>query len=96
MAKSLKKSSKKQAEEKKVNKIPAKHRSKGKTPKQVMDRHIRDEKDVITEEEFKNLDISIDIHKDSAHKPLEIKEDHDRPKDEEKDHNIITPWEIIK
>ena len=61
-----------------------------------MKRHISDEKDVITDEEFKELDISVDISTDTAHEPLVIKQDHNRPKDEDKDPKAITPWEIIK
>lgn len=97
MSKSLKKPSGKDEEEKKVKGITPKAR-KGKTPKQVMKRHITDEKDVITDEEFKDLDISVDITSDTAHETLEIKQDPDRPKDEEKDKDqgMITPWEIIK
>ena len=97
MSKSLKKTSGKEGEEKKVKGITPKPR-KGKTPKQVMKRHISDEKDVITDEEFKDLDISVDLSTDTAHEPLEIKQDPNRPKDEEKDKDqgMITPWEIIK
>ncbi|HEV7782300.1 MAG TPA: hypothetical protein VGO58_13595 [Chitinophagaceae bacterium] len=78
-------------------KIPQKSRSKGKTPKQIMSRHIRDEKDVITDEEFRELATGADLsqEKDTAHEPLEITSDKDRPKDEDKDPKIVTPWDVI-
>ena len=75
-------------------KIPQRS-SKKKTPKQVMNRHIKDEKDVITEEEFKNLATGIDSTKGTEHEPLEIEENKNRPKDEDKDPKIITPWDVI-
>lgn len=67
----------------------------GKTPKQVVRKHIRDKNDVITEEDFKNLDISVDISSDTAHEVLEIPDDKKRPKDEDKDPVVVTPWDII-
>ncbi len=78
-------------------KIPQKSRKGKKTPKEVMSRHINDEKDVITDEEFKNLATGTDmeIEKDTAHEPLEIRNDKDRPKDEDKDPKIVTPWDVI-
>lgn len=33
------------------------HPGKGHTPRQLMNRHIRDEHDIITDEDFMNLDI---------------------------------------
>lgn len=75
-------------------KIPQRS-SKKKTPKQVMGRHIRDEKDVITEEEFKELAIGDDATKGTEHEALEIEDNKNRPKDEDKDPKIITPWDVI-
>ena len=68
---------------------------KGKTPKQVVRKHIRDKNDVITEEDFKNLDISVDISNDTAQEVLEIPDDKKRPKDEDKDPKVVTPWNVI-
>ena len=48
---------------------------RGKTPKRVVRKHIRDKNDVITEEDFKNLDISVGISNDSANEVLEIPDD---------------------
>jgi hypothetical protein len=78
-------------------KIPQKSRSKAKTPKEIMSRHVKDSKDVITDEEFKNLATGIDpvIEKDTMHEPLEIENNKDRPKDEDKDPKIVTPWDVM-
>lgn len=67
----------------------------GKTPKQIMSKHLRDKNDVITDEDFINLNISIEISDESADQLLEISADKDRPKDEDKDPVVITPWDII-
>ena len=68
----------------------------GKTPKQVVRKHIQDKNDVITEEDFKNLNISVDIYNDTAQQVLEIPDDKERPKDEDKDPVRIIPWDLIK
>lgn len=81
-----------------VEKIPQKKGAKGKTAKQIVNRHISNKDDVITEEEFKNLEVGVgeNATSDTTHIPLEISNDHDRPKDEEKDAKIKTPWDVIK
>lgn len=80
-----------------VEKLPQDSRKKRKTPKEVMSEHIADEDHVITEEEFKNLATGSDmeVEKDTAHEPLEIEDKKDRPKDEDKDPKIVTPWDVI-
>ncbi len=95
MPKAEKKSSEPGKEKETENPILKKPGNKGKTPKQIISRHMRDKNDVITEEDFKNLDISIDISGDTAHKPLEIPDDKERPKDEDKDPSVVTPWDLI-
>ncbi len=95
MSKSIQKTSELAETEKNVEKIPQKSHSTGKTTKQMMSKHIRDENDVITEEDFKNLNIDLEISKDTAHQPLEISDDTQRPKDEDKDPKIVTPWDVI-
>jgi hypothetical protein len=95
MSKSIQKTSELVETGKTVEKIPQKPKSKGKTTKQIMSKHIRDENDVITDEDFKNLDIDLEISKDTAHQPLEIPDDTERPKDEDKDPKILTPWDVI-
>jgi hypothetical protein len=77
------------------NQIPKKSGKKGKTPKQVVRKHIRDKNDVISEEDFKNLDISVDVNNDTANEVLEIPDDKKRPKDEDKDPKTVTPWNVI-
>ncbi len=95
MSKSIKKSSQLGEEKKIEEKIPRKAGYAGKTTKQIMSRHIQNENDVITDEDFKNLDIGLDISKDTVHQPLPISDDPDRPKDEDKDPKVITPWDVI-
>ena len=78
-----------------TNQIRKRSSYTGKTPKQIMSKHIRDKNDVITEEDFKNLNISIDVSNDTALQPLEIPDEHERPKDEDKDPAVVTPWDVI-
>ena len=70
--------------------------ARGKTPKQVVDEHIRNKHDVITDEEFKNLELNLDVTGDVTHEPLDIPENKDRPRDEAKDRGKITPWDVIE
>jgi hypothetical protein len=78
-----------------ANQIYQKSSYTGKTPKELMRKHIQDKNDVITEDDFKNLNISIDISSDIAHSVLEIPDDNERPKDEDKDPAVVTPWDVI-
>jgi hypothetical protein len=78
-----------------VEMIPRKGTGKGKTTRQIMTKHIQDKNDVITDEDFKNLNIDLEVSKDTAHQPLEIPDDSQRPKDEDKDPKIVTPWDVI-
>ena len=95
MSKSSEQPSEKDTGNLSVEKLPQKSRSKGKTAKQIMSRHIKDQKDVITEEEFKNLNIEADLSTDTAHEEIIIPENPDHPKDEDKDPKIVTPWDVI-
>lgn len=95
MSKSIKQASEKETKKKSGDKIPQKSGSKGKTAKQIMNKHIKDKNDVISDEDFKNLDVGTEITNNTSHEPLEISEDHERPKDEDKDPKIVTPWDVI-
>lgn len=95
MSKSIKQASEKETKKKSGDKIPQKSGSNGKTAKQVMNKHIKDKNDVISEEDFKNLNVGTEIINDSTHEPLEISNDPERPKDEDKDPKIVTPWDVI-
>src|SRR4051812_44181629 len=95
MKKAEKKSIVPEKEKEMANQSPQKPAKKGKTPKQVVSKHIRDKNHVISEEDFKNLDISVDTSNDTAQEALEIPEDKKRPKDEDKDPKTITPWDVI-
>lgn len=96
MSKSEKKLNQPVKEKGSAKQVKQKSSSTGKTPKQTMSKHIRDKDDVITDEDFKNLNISVDISDDTAHQLLEIPADDERPKDEDKDHSVVTPWDVIK
>lgn len=96
MSKSIQKPFVAVEDKKTVEKIPRKTTVKGKTTKQVMTKHIQDENDVITDEDFKNLNLELDITKDTAHELLEITDDSERPKDEDKDPKVMTPWDVLK
>jgi hypothetical protein len=78
-----------------ANKTIPNYSHTGRTPKQIMTRHILDKNDVITEEDFIKLNISIDISNDTAHQVLEISDNKERPKDVDKDPAIITPWDVL-
>jgi hypothetical protein len=95
MNKSAKKSSQPVGETNHVNGITQQPRSTGKTAKEIVSKHVHDKNDVITEDDFKNLNIDLDTSNDTSQPPLEISNDPERPKDEEKDPKIITPWDII-
>jgi hypothetical protein len=65
------------------------------TAKQIVNRHIKIKDDVISEEDMKNVKIDSSVPKDKAHRPLKISSSKKRPKDEDKDPNIATPWDVI-
>jgi hypothetical protein len=65
------------------------------TAKQIVNRHIKVKDDVITEEDMKHVKIDSSVPKDKAHRPLPISSSKKRPKDEDKDPEIVTPWDVI-
>lgn len=69
--------------------------SKGLTAKQIVNRHIQNKNDKITEHDMMNVKIDSSLPKDKAHQPLDITADNERPKDEDKDHKFTTPWDVI-
>jgi hypothetical protein len=95
MSKSINESQEWLKEQKTVEEIPQKSTSGGNTTQEMMSKHIHDEKDVISDEDFKNLKLDLELPTDKAHQPLEIPNDPDRPKDEDKDPRVMTPWDII-
>jgi hypothetical protein len=66
-----------------------------KTAREIVNRHLSDENDIITEDDFRNLKIDLSLPKDKAHQPLQIKSGKERPKDGDKDNTITTPWDVI-
>ena len=79
-----------------AEKTPARSpKKKGNTAKDLVNRHIKNEKDVITEEEFKEMLIETGLPDDEGSEPLDIPAQKARPKDEEKDNTTLTPWDVI-
>jgi len=78
------------------NPVKRKTSKKGsKTTAEIIKRHLSDENDKITEEDLKDVKIITSLPHDTAHDPLPIEEGKERPKDENKDHTMITPWDVI-
>ncbi len=68
---------------------------KTKSVKALRDKHLKDKDHVITDEEMKDLDLDTG-HPDTstAHTP-KLPVGTNRPKDEDKDPKIVTPWDVI-
>lgn len=66
----------------------------GKTPQELMNKHITNKEDVISDDDFKNMEVGADTEADNK-EPVDIPENKDHPKDENKDHGIATPWDVI-
>ena len=73
----------------------SKRSSRGKTAEEIVKRHFSNENDKITNEDFENLEIDLSLPKDTAHEPLAIGPDKERPKDVDKDNTVTTPWDVI-
>jgi len=69
---------------------------KGKTPKELMDKHLKNKDDKITEEEFRDMEVGVDVDTTGEQQELIIPDKKDRPKDEDKDPVTNTPWDILK
>jgi len=95
MSKSTKKKSAPEEDKTQVNGATRKSSSTGKTTAEIMHRHLQDKGDVITEEDFKNLNINPDLSKYPEYQPLQIPDGTERPKDEDKDPSILIPWDLI-
>ena len=77
------------------NNNKSKQNKRGKTAKGIVKRHLSDENDKITKEDFETLKIDLTLPKGRANEPLSIKPGKERPKDEEKDNTTTTPWDVI-
>ena len=73
----------------------SKRNNPGKTAKEIVKRHLSDENDKITKEDFETLKIDLSLPKDRASEPLPIKPGKERPKDADKDNTVTTPWDVI-
>ena len=77
------------------SKKPAKGKRKRMSTQDRVRVHIENEKDIITEEDLKNVQLDMGVPKDHAHEPLPIENDPGRPKDEGKDKPQVTPWDVL-
>ena len=66
MSKSIENQQKLEEEKDTVEKITQKSIIKGRTTEEMMNKHVHDEKDVITDEDFKNLKIDLKLPTDEA------------------------------
>ena len=63
--------------------------------KALRDKHLSDKNHVITDEEMKDLDVEhTPPDRSTSHTP-KIPNKKNRPKDEDKDPKILTPWDTI-
>ena len=68
---------------------------KTKTVKALRDKHMADKTHVITDQDIKELELDIDKpDRVTSHVP-DLPDDKDRPRDEDKDPKIVTPWDVI-
>ena len=70
-------------------------KTKLKISREIVKRHLGNEKDNITKGDFKNLKIDLSLPKEKAPEPLPIERIKERPRDVEKDKTIIAPWNLI-
>ena len=73
----------------------SKRNNQGKTAKEIVKRHLSDENDKITKEDFETLKIDLSLPKNIPSEPLPIKPGKERPKDSDKDNTVTTPWDVI-
>jgi hypothetical protein len=85
----------KQSRKKKEEPVPDLSVSPGEETKERVRRHIRNRNDVITDDDIKNVKIDLSIPHAPGEEPLPIPDDKQRPKDEDKDHTYITPWDVL-
>ena len=69
--------------------------STGLTTKQIVNRHIQNKNDKITEDDMMNVKIDSSLPIDSSVQPLPVSVDNERSKDEDKDNRITIPWDVI-
>lgn len=73
-----------------------KKKKKGKTPKELVKKHVMNKEDIISDEEFTNMEVGISVDTSGEQHQLELPDDKDRPRDEDKDPGITTPWDLVK
>jgi hypothetical protein len=80
---------------KKETPVSKKSGTKGLTATEIVRKKLREKNSTITEEDMKNVRIDTSLPTDKAHEPLPIENDPERPKDEDKDNKMTTPWDVI-
>lgn len=78
-----------------TDKIPQQEKSEGESSQEIMTRHLLNKDDVITDEDFRNLKIEVEALPEEINS-RDFLNDKDRPKDEDKDPENLTPWDVIK
>jgi len=73
----------------------SKRKNYGRTAKEIVKRHLGDKNDKITKEDIETLKIDLSLPKGRGKEPLPIKPGKERPKDEDKDNTVTTPWDVI-
>jgi hypothetical protein len=71
-------------------------KKKGLTIKQLRDLHLKDKHHIVTDDEINNLDMDAPIPGISTSHTPAIPDDKERPKDEDKDPEILIPWDLIQ
>ena len=78
------------------NKNPTPKNKGVSTVKALRDRHMKDKDHVITDEDMKNLELENEpVDRSTSHTPR-ISRKKNRPKDEDKDPKVITPWDVVE
>ncbi len=86
----------KKSSDEKNEKDSSQKKKKRITVKQLREKHMKDKNHVITDEEMKDLKLDLEKpDKSTSHTP-DLPDDKNRPKDEDKDPKIITPWNLIE
>jgi hypothetical protein len=80
---------------KKETPVSKKSGTKGLTATEIVRKKLREKNSTITEEDMKHVRIDTSLPSDKAHEPLPIENDPERPKDEDKDNKMTTPWDVI-
>jgi hypothetical protein len=73
----------------------SRRKDQGRTTKEIVKRHLSNKNDKITKDDLETLKIDLSLPKGKGNEPLPIKPGKERPKDEDKDNTVTTPWDVI-